>query len=237
MARILDWTRRLEAEGSDPDPRFSFANERTFLAWIRTSLALIAAGIGVEALVTTVPEWGRRTLAGFLVLLGGVLAAFAFRRWCRPRPRVLLRQRPPVPGVVPDLAVPERGGHRRRSPRHDRPGVGSAHAGGVPRAPRRRAGRLRVPAVAPLRARAAALHLAADEPAGAGDRLRAQRRRRARHRADPHRLMSSPDSPGWDPGLQNERTTLAWVRTALSFVAAGTLAGKQTGAGVTFRAA
>src|SRR3546814_12788303 len=48
--------------------------------------------------------------------------------------------------------------------------------------------------------------------------------------------MSSPDSPGWDPGLQNERTTLAWVRTALSFVAAGTLAGKQTGAGVTFAA-
>src|SRR3546814_21136868 len=48
--------------------------------------------------------------------------------------------------------------------------------------------------------------------------------------------MSSPDSPGWDPGLQNVRTTLAWVRTALSFVAAGTLAGKQTGAGVTFAA-
>src|SRR3546814_17343301 len=83
MARILDWTRRLEAEGSDPDPRFSFANERTFLAWIRTSLALIAAGIGVEALVKTVPEWGRRTLAGFLVLLGGLLADFAFRRWLR----------------------------------------------------------------------------------------------------------------------------------------------------------
>lgn|GEM_PF-3938267 len=33
--------------GSDPDPRFSLANERTLLAWIRTSLALSAAGLAV----------------------------------------------------------------------------------------------------------------------------------------------------------------------------------------------
>ncbi|MBV9808904.1 MAG: DUF202 domain-containing protein, partial [Solirubrobacterales bacterium] len=37
--------RRLEQTGSDPDPRFTFANERTFLAWNRTALALIAAGL------------------------------------------------------------------------------------------------------------------------------------------------------------------------------------------------
>ena len=37
----------LEQLGDDPDPRFTFANERTFLAWNRTSLALIAAGLGV----------------------------------------------------------------------------------------------------------------------------------------------------------------------------------------------
>ena len=30
-----------------PDPRFSLANERTYLAWIRTSLALVAVGLGV----------------------------------------------------------------------------------------------------------------------------------------------------------------------------------------------
>lgn len=41
------WTDRLLAEGDDPDPRFSMANERTFLAWIRTALALIAGGIGL----------------------------------------------------------------------------------------------------------------------------------------------------------------------------------------------
>lgn len=83
MRERWQWARRLEAEGTEPDPRFTFANERTFLAWIRTSLALMAAGIGVEALVTDLPGWGRRSLAGFLVFLGGLLASFAFRRWFR----------------------------------------------------------------------------------------------------------------------------------------------------------
>ena len=34
--------------GEEPDPRFSMANERTFLAWIRTSLAFIAGGVALE---------------------------------------------------------------------------------------------------------------------------------------------------------------------------------------------
>ena len=37
----------VRAEGSTPDYRFSLANERTFLAWLRTGLALIAGGLGV----------------------------------------------------------------------------------------------------------------------------------------------------------------------------------------------
>jgi len=36
--------------GRDPDVRFSYANERTFLAWNRTSLALIATGLAVKYL-------------------------------------------------------------------------------------------------------------------------------------------------------------------------------------------
>jgi len=30
--------------GEEPDPRFTLADERAFLAWMRTSLALLAAG-------------------------------------------------------------------------------------------------------------------------------------------------------------------------------------------------
>lgn len=89
------WTNQLTDDGAHPDPRFSFANERTFLAWIRTSLALVAAGIGVDAFATDLPEWGRHALSALLVVMGGLLAASAFRRWFRAE--VALRHGQPLP--------------------------------------------------------------------------------------------------------------------------------------------
>lgn len=72
---------RSEAE-EEPDYRFTLANERTFLAWIRTAMALIAGGIAV---VQFVPSFGlpgvRHALGVLLTLGGGVLAALAVRRW------------------------------------------------------------------------------------------------------------------------------------------------------------
>jgi putative membrane protein len=66
----------------EPDYRFTLANERTFLAWIRTSLALIAGGV---ALVQLVPSFGipgvRHGVSAFLVATGGVLAVLSLRRW------------------------------------------------------------------------------------------------------------------------------------------------------------
>ena len=66
----------------EPDYRFTLANERTFLAWIRTSLALIAGGV---ALVQLVPSFGiagmRHGLSAFLVATGGILAVLSIRRW------------------------------------------------------------------------------------------------------------------------------------------------------------
>lgn len=70
--------------GEEPDYRFTLANERTFLAWIRTALALIAGGVAVAQLLGpfAVP-WGRRGLATALIAAGVVVAAASVRRWRR----------------------------------------------------------------------------------------------------------------------------------------------------------
>jgi putative membrane protein len=70
--------------GTAPDYRFSLANERTFLAWIRTALALVGGGLVVAAFV---PKLGwsyvRETIAGALLLLGAVVALRAVDHWAR----------------------------------------------------------------------------------------------------------------------------------------------------------
>jgi putative membrane protein len=68
--------------GSEPDPRFTLANERTFLAWVRTGLALTAGGVALEALALDIhPGW--RLAASILLLAAGtatpVLAWFGWR--------------------------------------------------------------------------------------------------------------------------------------------------------------
>lgn len=66
----------------EPDYRFTLANERTFLAWIRTALALIAGGV---AIVQFAPAFGiagvRHILSVALTAAGGALAVLAVRRW------------------------------------------------------------------------------------------------------------------------------------------------------------
>ena len=65
--------------GTDPDYRFTLANERTFLAWIRTALALAAGGL---AAVTILDDFtGEEALGVALLLLSFLTAATAYRRW------------------------------------------------------------------------------------------------------------------------------------------------------------
>jgi putative membrane protein len=69
---------------AEPDYRFTLANERTFLAWFRTSVALIAGGVAVVQLVPEFALPGARHALGVLLTLGGgVLSIAALRRWWR----------------------------------------------------------------------------------------------------------------------------------------------------------
>jgi putative membrane protein len=77
------WPRQVYAVGTEPDPRFTFANERTFLAWIRTALGFLAAGVAVAAVARLVGPLGVETRLGSIVLIvcGLVCGVTAFRRW------------------------------------------------------------------------------------------------------------------------------------------------------------
>ena len=59
--------------GEEPDHRFSLANERTFLAWIRTSLGLIGGGVAVEAFGVAPPRTCAASLASCWWRSGGRL--------------------------------------------------------------------------------------------------------------------------------------------------------------------
>ena len=99
------WEERLLDGGREPDPRFTLANERTFLAWIRTSLALLAGGVAVEAFTGEMfPPTVRFTLGALLLVVGALLALGAGVRWLRVE-RAMRNARPlPLPLVVPVLA-------------------------------------------------------------------------------------------------------------------------------------
>jgi putative membrane protein len=71
-----------EADGHEPDVRMSFANERTFLAWERTALGLITAGLAITQLLPSFDFPGGRRLIGLpLIALGVVIAAVSYWEW------------------------------------------------------------------------------------------------------------------------------------------------------------
>ena len=72
----------MDGEQREPDYRFSLANERTLLAWVRTALALDAAGLGVVRFAPSLGWSGSpEVIGGVLVLLGAVTAWSGYRRF------------------------------------------------------------------------------------------------------------------------------------------------------------
>lgn len=91
--------------GHEPDYRFSFANERTFLAWIRTGLALLATGVAMDAFELSIPLRLQQALAVVLVVLGLLCAVTAWVRWARAE-RAMRRAEPlPAPNLSLLLAA------------------------------------------------------------------------------------------------------------------------------------
>jgi putative membrane protein len=72
---------RLDDVGDEPDPRFTLANERTFLAWIRTELALLATGLAIVQFLDSEPRAVRLAIGVPLMLLGSVVALRTYARW------------------------------------------------------------------------------------------------------------------------------------------------------------
>ena len=83
--------------GTEPDARFTLANERTFLAWNRTALALVVAGLGIVQLLPPFPGVP-------LIVLGAVVSVTAYLEWRRNQ--TALRRSEPIPqSVLPRILV------------------------------------------------------------------------------------------------------------------------------------
>lgn len=100
------FARSVFPDGEEPDPRFTLANERTFLAWTRTSLAFLAGGIAFEAFqISGLSDTVRTTIAVFIIAVGMIIASGAAVRWMNVE-RAMRKQKPlPVPAIIPFLSI------------------------------------------------------------------------------------------------------------------------------------
>ncbi|WNM40738.1 DUF202 domain-containing protein [Micromonospora halotolerans] len=98
--------RELRSVGSRPDYRFSLANERTFLAWLRTGLALIAGGLAAAQFLPRLPlAHLREVIAVALLLLGATVAVRAVDHWARTERAIRLDEELPASRFPAVLAL------------------------------------------------------------------------------------------------------------------------------------
>ena len=91
-------------DGTEPDARFTFANERTFLAWNRTALALVVAGLAIAQLLPPFPgvPFGRHLLGVPLICLGAIVSVAGYLEWRRDQ-RALRLGQPLPPSLLPRI--------------------------------------------------------------------------------------------------------------------------------------
>lgn len=90
--------------GREPDYRFTLANERTFLAWIRTALALLAGGIVLVQISHLAPSPRFAQLIGAgLAVCSALIAVASYRQWAMNQQAMRHDQALPYPLLVPVL--------------------------------------------------------------------------------------------------------------------------------------
>jgi len=100
-ARRADPDSKNEAT-TDPDPRLTFANERTLLAWQRTALALIAGGLAVTQFLKAGFSGAPLIAALPMIALGATLSVGSFRAWQRNQ-QALRHGRDLPPSALPNI--------------------------------------------------------------------------------------------------------------------------------------
>lgn len=92
--------------GQPADVRFSYANERTFLAWLRTALGLVTAGLAIAELLPPFGFTAARRLIGLtLIALGGLVALSSLRVWQRNERAMCRGDAPPRSSLPLVVAV------------------------------------------------------------------------------------------------------------------------------------
>jgi putative membrane protein len=87
------------------DPRFSLANERTYLAWIRTALGLLAAAAGLMAIDVPWPMGVVRSLAVLLAVVAGACGFLAWHRWHAVQAAIEAQRTAPTPRAHVVLSI------------------------------------------------------------------------------------------------------------------------------------
>ena len=91
--------KKSQTESLDVDVRFLLANERTLLAWVRTSLVVEAGGVALIQVHQYNPYIG-----GSILLLGALVALIGYHRY-RAADQAIREHRLPVAGTGPGLQV------------------------------------------------------------------------------------------------------------------------------------
>jgi putative membrane protein len=97
--------RGLDMSERGPEVQFQLANERTYLAWLRTALALVASGVAAARLLAgQTLHWAWETVGVLLIMAGVVTAAMARRRWRATDAAIREGEPLPAPGIAVMIA-------------------------------------------------------------------------------------------------------------------------------------